>query len=972
MASASSIYSLSNNFVIYYQNVRGLRTKTDELLPNVLKQDADVIILTESNLNDSVYDHELFDKRYTVFRRDRFSSSSIKHDGGGVVIAVLQKHRPSRKFRWESKDEDLWIDIKYVESNTSRHLCICGVYNPSPATVDRLERITISLADVIQHKLPDNSDILLAGDFNLKKLDWQSVDATGVNPTLVCVPSSNLEDLLVDFLSFNSLHQINPIRNATGRTLDLVITSIPSSFSTVECQYPLVHLDAQYHPALIINMIQRPRKIVKIKRLTSFNFSKANYPKIHEDLNSINWNDHMRSNHTVDELIETFYDLIFSVIAKHTPVTIKNSSDFPCWYSRSLIRTLREKDHYHKRFKKYGNPRDYLTFKLLRGRCDKLIDVCLLKFRSDAPEHIRKNPKYFWNFVNSLRSNSNDIPDEMFLNDTIVTGGQNISELFCNHFQSNFSHNNNHSTSDSLSNHDISFPTLNSCYLSKRNILKTLKLLDINKGPGPDNLPPIFLRSCAKHLVEPLYIIFNKSLNSGFFPTRWKTAHITPIHKSGDRGDISNYRPISILSSVGKMFEAMVHKHLYFHLKYFFDFQQHGFLPGRSTASNLFGYVNDVVQGIERRNEVHAIYTDFSKAFDVVDRNLLVQKLGHAGICGSLLRWCESYLQNRSQLVIVRGFKSCCQAIPSGVPQGSHLGPLFFLVFINDLGSTIASKYKLYADDLKIYREINTTNDIDALQRDLDSVDIWCHKNSMVLNSTKCHFINFTRKKNPHRVAYKINGIVIKEVMSIRDLGVIVDRKMDFREHYEHIIKKAGKLGGFVIRQTKAFKQPEIPIMLFNCYVRSLLEYCSPVWNPYYDVHSKRIEALQSRFLYHLTYAKNKCRTLTSYDSRLKHFKAFNLSTRREVADIVFIFKIINGFIDSPDLLDKFKISVPLRGNRPLNKNTFALSNCRTNYGRNAPVNRLCRAYNKYCQDLDIFSTSVTCIKKQFLVNLKS
>lgn len=347
----------------------------------------------------------------------------------------------------------------------------------------------------------------------------------------------------------------------------------------------------------------------------------------------------------------------------------------------------------------------------------------------------------------------------------------------------------------------------------------------------------------------------------------------------------------------------------------------------------------------------------------MVDHAILAWKLGHAGICGSLLRWCESYLLNRSQLVIVRGFKSTAREVPSGVPQGSHLGPLFFLVFINDLCTTVTSRFKLFADDLKIYREIHSRDDVTSLQADLSTIGLWCYKNKMVLNASKCFHIKFTRKRNFTNAVYYINGSPLDEVSSIRDLGVIVDQKLDFREHIDHIAKKGARLAGFVIRQTKTFKEPEIPIILFNCYVRSLLEYCSPIWSPSYAVHINRIERLQKKFIYHLTYANNRCRSLTSYDSRLQHYNMFPLDHRRKTADIVFLHKIINGIIDSPDILHKIQLSVPRVGSRLNNRKTFLLPSCRTNYSQHSSLYRLCSYYNGICNDLDIFNASAKTIK---------
>lgn len=276
----------------------------------------------------------------------------------------------------------------------------------------------------------------------------------------------------------------------------------------------------------------------------------------------------------------------------------------------------------------------------------------------------------------------------------------------------------------------------------------------------------------------------------------------------------------------------------------------------------------------------------------------------------------------------------------------------------------------MFADDLKIYRTIKSDQDVIYLQRDLNAIYAWCLKNQMVLNVSKCYHIKFSRKHsiefNSH---YFINNVLVTEVSSLRDLGVIVDQKMDFKQHFEHIGKKAAKLAGFVIRQTKTFKDPEVPIIIFNCYVRPIIEYCSQIWNPSYAVHSTKIEKLQKQFLYHLAFADNRCRTLTSYQSRLTHYKMSTLEHRRKIADVLFLYKIVNGLIDCPDMVANIFICIPRISSRLINRKTFFIPTHRTNYGRNSPLSRMCSYYNDICHEADIFNSSVNRFKR-ILCNL--
>ncbi|KAG6452984.1 hypothetical protein O3G_MSEX007903 [Manduca sexta] len=295
------------------------------------------------------------------------------------------------------------------------------------------------------------------------------------------------------------------------------------------------------------------------------------------------------------------------------------------------------------------------------------------------------------------------------------------------------------------------------------------------------------------------------------------------------------------------------------------------------------------------------------------------------GIHGSLLRWCESYLKNRSQLIAIRGFTSKIFTVPSGVPQGSHLGPLFFLVFINDICDNIDSKYKLFADDLKLYRTIKTTADIRTLQWDIDKIYRWCLQNNMHLNFDKCHFIKFSRKKNTFIANYTIHNNPLSEVAYIKDLGIIFDRKINFKNHFDHVISNSSKLSGFLVREMKIFKEPLVTISIYNSIIRSMLEYSSPVWNPFYQAHSNRIEMVQKRFLYHLCYSDNKCRTFNSYLEKLNHYRMTTLKVRRKISDLIFLYKLLHGKINSPQLLQAINISIPRPCSRLSNRKTFVL-----------------------------------------------
>lgn len=457
----------------------------------------------------------------------------------------------------------------------------------------------------------------------------------------------------------------------------------------------------------------------------------------------------------------------------------------------------------------------------------------------------------------------------------------------------------------------------------------------------------------------------------GLFPESWKVAHVIPIHKDDDKTQCQNYRPISILSCFSKIFESIIYDVIYPHVQPLISIKQHGFVKKKSTLTNLLEYKNYLCRAFAKNTQVDSIYTDFSKAFDKVNHALLYVKLQSMGIHGSLLRWVESYLSNRSQLVALKGEVSEPVIVTSGVPQGSHLGPLLFNIFINDLVTQLVCPCLLYADDLKIYSSIIEPSDTLALQQDLDTISQWCSSNLMFLNVKKCFIVTFTRKTNKIVFNYKINNQSLMRRSSAKDLGVIFDEKLSFREHYDFICNKASRLLGFLLRVTKHFKKPQSLIYLFNMLVRSTLEYGAIVWSPFYAVHTNHIESVQAKFLRVLSFRQGLYRKLSSYRVRLSHFNMMSLEERRKRSDLIFLHKLVNSLIDSPPLLSSINFNTVYRPRRSHNPNLFSLQVFHNNTSFHNPVVRMCRLYNDLVQvqsDIDIFTPNPNVFRRSVAV----
>ncbi|CAH2098975.1 unnamed protein product [Euphydryas editha] len=796
--------------------------------------------------------------------------------------------------------------------------------------------------------MPHHSPVFIVGDFNLSNILW--------------TPDSNDSDLLP--------------KQFCNNVDNLVLANSSKWIKVSKADDALLPID-HHHPPLNININLRTHcdNYIRSSRAPFLNFFLCDFDGISSELDDIDWLSAFNNSSSVDEKVDILYQKIMPIIYKYTPMRKPRDSHYPIWFSVPLLRALREKAKYHCKSKKFNNSMDKYSYEILRERCAVMIKDCYKKFKKRVSECIYNDPSYFWTFFKQQRKNSaNFIPNEMFLKDFVAKGGKSICNAFVKHFESIYTCPRDCQSEDYPTPppvHEISNIPFSVCRLSEEEVFNHLSNLDPCKGAGPDLLAPLFLKKCARQLARPLTLIYNHSLYSGVFPTRWKVAYVTPVYKSGNSKDITNYRPISILSVIGKVLESIVQKRIYFHIAPYLDFNQHGFRPCKSTTSNLVSYISDIAEIVDSAGEVHAIYTDFRKAFDLVNHKLLMLKTEYMGIHGSLLRWCESYLENRSQLVAVNGFMSYEIQVPSGVPQGSHLGPTFFLIFINDLTLCLHSKMKLFADDLKIYRVINCQHDTRALQNDIDAVNSWCIRNGMSLNIDKCYHIKFTRKRNRFNCVYKINNINLTEVDCIRDLGVIIDSTLSFRNHIEYVTTKASKLSGLVYRQMKMFNNPNLSILVFNCIVRSLLEYCSVVWSPGYRVHSDRIERIQKRFLFHLAYGDFKCKELFTYEARLSYYNILMLKDRRRIADIIFLAKLLKGSIDAPELVERLKFLVPREGSRLHNRKTFSLPKIKSNLGRHSPIYRMQHFANGKRDVIDIFCDSIPTIKNKLYNELR-
>jgi len=630
--------------------------------------------------------------------------------------------------------------------------------------------------------------------------------------------------------------------------------------------------------------------------------------------------------------IESFVPerIIRSCISKH-------AKQYPLY----IRKMLNKKCSAWRLYKQFHTPETKARY----VRCDKICKAAIDRFITTKENNLVNGGRIgdFYKYVNNKIVSKSGVGMLKNKNGESIVIAADKAELLNEFFSSVFTLDNHaipslpvdEKFSDSLEEVDFSFIK----------IFRVLNKLKAKHTMGPDGLSTFFLKNLSGSIAFPLLLIFNQSFQSGRLPAIWKHAVITPVFKKGLASNVNNYRPISITCVCCKVMETVIKDEmLSFLLKHNkITKQQHGFLSKRSTVTQLLECVNDWSLALNYKQSVDCIYIDFAKAFDSVVHSKLCAKLAAIGIKGKLLNWIVSFLSCRTQQVKVGGQLSSTVNVISGVPQGSVLGPLLFLVYINDLVDVFDSKLevKLFADDVKIYIVLDNIASFTLMQDGLNKLAIWADLWQLTISIPKCSVLHLGTSISPHN--YNINNNVLPNTNSILDLGVTIDCHLRFNLHINNIVAKAHQRACLILRCFKS-RNAGVLFRAFVVYVRPLLEYCAPVWSPSYKSDIFQIESVQRRFTKRLHSLWPE-----SYFDRLTVLHADCLQLRRLKADLTMIYKIVNNLVD-------------------INNNIISLSSFKINLRRHSKylvkpkINRNCRFFSFACRNIDVWNSLPECI----------
>ena len=845
-------------------NVRSLTNKFDELHAFVEEVKPAVVGITESWLNDDYSDAEFTIPGYVMYRQDRMDTH--RGFGGGVLLYVKgELNSIEREDLQGNFTNSVWCEIQMGRKKNSP--LIIGVVYRSPNSTRVNDGL---LFDVL--KAVSSKEVIIMGDFNYPDISWE-------NGTYGSKGGEFYEVLQDCFL-----HQHVHFPTRGLNILDLVLSRASNMVDNVQVFGKLGTSD---HEMIAFDVVGS-HYVTKSSEVVP-NFSRADIDGISTYFSNIDW-DILFHGLCATDCWNSFLGKVNYVISNFVPVRKRQrKSQRPPWMSKDLFREIRKKRKLWRRYKLSSSNDDLTAFNDQVRLVRQQILSAKFVFEKSLASNIKENPKAFFSYVRSKQKVKDTVgPLKKSNVSSLVSDNQGMADILNDFFASVFE----------PEDIDMSGRTINRCHFSLDSISfsvgdveKRLSSLNQYKTPGPDKVYPFLLKTFARFLAGPLSVIFQRSMDEGVVPADWKCANVTPIFKKGDRSHSGNYRPVSLTSVVCKIMESVIRDGLvkFLDSHALINSTQHGFQRKRSCLTNILEFLEDITSCVDSGNPVDVVFLDFQKAFDKVPHKRLLCKLEGLGVRDCLLNWIGDWLDDRKQRVVVGGSVSSWKGVTSGVPQGSVLGPLLFVAYINDLDDAVSvSKIKKFADDTKVYREVCSVSDAENFQMDLDSIFKWSRDWGMFFNVAKCKVMHIGNGNK--KMVYSIDGRDLEVVQKEKDLGVYLDSSLKPSKQCVESARRANWILGLIRRHFK-FLHKDVVIRLYKQMVRPHLEYAVQAWNPYLAKDRIILERVQKR-------ATRLIRSVSSlsYEQRLRHLKLTSLELRRLRGDLIQVFKIVHGF----------------------------------------------------------------------------
>jgi len=592
-----------------------------------------------------------------------------------------------------------------------------------------------------------------------------------------------------------------------------------------------------------------------------------------------------------------FIDVVFYIVSLYVPYRTSRSCDHSqkCYnrvYPKDIRKAFVGKLRCWRRYK--ANPSSAL--KLKYQRCTQTYKQLVTEHEKNCETRVldADNTGTFYKFVNKRLGNKTGISPLYDESGKLILDDCGKANLLNNYFSSVGTVDNGILPCVDTS----SFCTrkLQSIMFTEANVTAAIRKLKSNLSSDPDGLPPLLYKRTCHSLARPLALLFTQLLSVSVVPDTWKTAIVTPVFKKGLSTDVANYRPISLTCVASKIMERIIVDQMTSFLAdtNVINNAQHGFVKGLSTTTNILESFNDWTISIQARKSVTVAYIDFAKAFDSVSHPKLLYRLRQYGIDGCLLDWIRNFLAERTQVTRVGNQLSSTVTLCSGTIQGSGIGPLLFLTYIDELASILAEfnvTVKLFADDVKLYAEVITDVDAEHFSHALSRISEWADMWQLQVSTPKCCILQLNPRYACSSIAhFTINGVLLPAHDNVRDLGVIVNESLTPSTHIAKITATAHQRVNLIFR---AFVSRDVVLLrAYTTYVRPILEFNTVVWSPSLKCDITRVEKVQRKFTRRLPGYGD-----LSYAERRAKLNLQTLELRRLHCDLVMCYKIVFNIV---------------------------------------------------------------------------
>lgn len=834
-----------HNFSVFHNNIVSLRSNLENLQTQLLDEldfHFNVIGFTETKITNSNEGSSIPRMQGYEFE---YVPTPLSFGGVGMFIDEQLDYNILEKTSNEAF-QALFIEIKF----THKKNIICGIVYRQHNSPD----LFLSYLDLTLSKyLSTGKNVCLMGDFNLCLLKSETSDYS--HNFLLSLQSNYL---------IPTIDKPTRVRNNSASLIDNILTNNPNN---VEMSGNIISdISDHFSQFCIFSSIGEKSKI---KTKTIRNFSQFSSKAFIDDLTQIDWNATLEtSEDDVDKMFSTFYNKLNKAVNKHAPMKkvshrLAKRLSKP-WITKGIRSSIRKKN-------KFLAKGDETRYRYYRNRICSLIRTSKKQYFYNYFADNVSNMKNTWKAINDILNRKTYKHNPIVAlkdprTNNPVNDPASIANIINKHFASIGKQladkipNSQSDYNDYLNKIKSPEKSFFCTPISSAEIEIEIMALPMNKSHGLYSCPTKLLKLSSAIISKTLANIFNLSLTLGTYPHKLKTAKIIPIFKDGDSSDVNNYRPISLLSNFNKIFEKIMYKKI----KSFIDrncilnTSQYGFRESHSTEHAILDTVSAIQKNMDKGLYSCGIFIDLKKAFDTVDHNILLSKLNHYGFRGIINNWFKSYLSNRTQTTKIENHVSVKLPNECGVPQGSVLGPLLFLIYINDIQqSSHEFQFYLYADDTNI---LYANKDLKTLElkvnKELKNIYLWLTSNKLTLNPKKSNFVIFhprQKKINYQPEIYICDNesgsrIPLERKDYIKYLGILIDKNLSWKMHIHNITTKISRTVG-LLAKIRHFAPFQILLQIYQSLILPIISYGLPVWGQACKSYTDKVLLLQKRAL---------------------------------------------------------------------------------------------------------------------------